>query len=33
MAQLNANDARAAVATFRALGGGWDAGDAQLSAN
>jgi outer membrane protein TolC len=33
MAQLNANDARAAVATFRALGGGWDAGEAQLSEN
>ncbi|MDB6143542.1 MAG: transporter, partial [Pseudomonas sp.] len=23
LAQLRANDARAAVATFRALGGGW----------
>jgi outer membrane protein TolC len=23
LAQLNANDARAAVSTFRALGGGW----------
>ncbi|MGE6385606.1 efflux transporter outer membrane subunit [Pseudomonas sp. NPDC078416] len=31
MAQLNANDARAAVATFRALGGGWETGNTELS--
>jgi len=33
MAELNANDARAAVATFRALGGGWAAAQSQVSAD
>jgi outer membrane protein TolC len=33
MAELDANDARAAVATFRALGGGWVTTDSAISDN
>lgn len=33
MAELDANDARAAVATFRALGGGWVTTDSTISDN